>query len=82
MCPLCGAMAEDVRKTVSFLAAYSEELVQLNKQTLEALLKSNRAKHVKEWNAAKNFWYRKLSTLLPHHREELDDWEFVLCNMS
>ena len=82
MCPLCGAMAEDVRKTVSFLAAYSEELVQLNKHTLEALLKSNRAKHVKEWNAAKNFCYRKLSTLPPHHREELDDWEFVLCNMS
>ena len=80
--PLCYAMAEDVRKTVSFLAAYSEELVQLNKQTLEALIKSNRAKHVKEWNAAKNFWYRKLSNLLPHHREELDDWEFVLCNMS
>ena len=75
-------MAEDVRKTVSFLAAYSEELVHLNKPTLEALLKSNRAKHVKEWNAAKNFWYRKLSNLLPHHREELDDWEFVLCNMS
>ena len=75
-------MAEDVRKTVSFLAAYSEELVHLNKPTLEALLKSNRAKHVKERNAAKNFWYRKLSNLLPHHREELDDWEFVLCNMS
>ena len=75
-------MAEDVRKTVAFLAAYSEELVQLNKHTLEALFKSNRAKQVKEWNAAKNFWYRKFSTLLPQHREELEDWEFVLCNTS
>ena len=75
-------MAEDVCKTVAFLAAYSDELVQLNKHTLEALLKSNRAKQVKEWNAAKTFWYRKLSTLLPEHREELDDWEFILCNMS
>ena len=81
-CPLFGAMAEDVCKTVAFLAAYSDELVQLNKHTLEALLKSNRAKQVKEWNAAKTFWYRKLSTLLPEHREELDDWEFILCNMS
>ena len=75
-------MAEDVRKTLAFLAAYSDELVQLNKHTLEALLKSNRAKQVKEWNAAKTFWYRKLATLLPQHREELEDWEFVLCNMS
>ena len=75
-------MAEDVRKTVAFLAAYSEELVQLNKHTLEALFKSNRAKQVKEWNAAKNFWYRKFSTLVPQHREELEDWEFVLCNTS
>ena len=75
-------MAEDVCKTVAFLAAYSDELVQLNKHTLEALLESNRAKQVKEWNAAKTFWYRKLSTLLPEHREELDDWEFILCNMS
>ena len=41
-CPLFGAMAEDVCKTVAFLAAYSDELVQLNKHTLEALLKSNR----------------------------------------
>ena len=81
-CPLFGAMAEDVCKTVAFLAAYSDELAQLNKHTLEALLKSNRAKQVKEWNAAKTFWYRKLSTLLPEHREELDDWEFILCNMS
>ena len=81
-CPLFGAMAEDVCKTVAFLAAYSDELVQLNKHTLEALLKTNRAKQVKEWNAAKTFWYRKHSTLLPQHREELEDWEFVLCNMS
>ena len=35
-CPLFGAMAEDVCKTVAFLAAYSDELVQLNKHTLEA----------------------------------------------
>ena len=75
-------MAEDACKTVAFLAAYSDELVQLNKHTLEALLKSNRAKQVKEWNAAKTFWYRKLATLLPQHREELEDWEFILCNMS
>ena len=75
-------MAEDVSKIVAFLAAYSEELVQLNKETLEALLKSGRAKHVKEWNAAKVFWYRKASTLSIQQREELDDREFVLCNMT
>ena len=75
-------MAEDVSKIVAFLAAYSEELVQFNKETLEALLKSGRAKHVKEWNAAKVFWYRKASTLSIQQREELEDWEFVLCNMT
>ena len=75
-------MASDVSKTVAFLSSYSSELVQLDKQTLEALLKSNRASQVKEWKAAQNFWTRKLSTLLPQHREELEDWEFILCNMS
>ena len=75
-------MASDVSKTVAFLSSYSSELVQLDKHTLEALLKSNRASHVKEWKAAQNFWTRKLSTLLPQHREELEDWEFILCNMS
>ena len=49
-------MAEDVCKTVAFLDAYSDELVQLNKHTLEALLKSNRAKQVKEWNRAKKLF--------------------------
>ena len=70
-------MAEDVFKTIAFLAAYSEELVQLDKHTLVALLKSNRASHVKEWKAAQNFWHRKVSTLLPQHKQELEDWECV-----
>eukprot|EP00435_Cladocopium_sp_Y103_P030288 s155_g7.t1 len=75
-------MAEDVRKTIAFLATYAEELVDMQKQTLEPLLKSSRAKQVKEWNAAKNFWYRKASRLEAGQRQLLDDWEFVLCDMS
>ena len=75
-------MAEDVFKTVAFLSTHSEELVQLDKHTLEALLNSNRSNTVKEWKAARNFWSRKKLTLLAKHREELEDWEFVLCNMS
>ena len=48
-------MAEDVFKTVAFLSTYSEELVQLDKHSLEALLKSNRANHVKEWKGSPKF---------------------------
>ena len=79
---VAGAMAEDVRKTVAFLAAFADELVSMQKQTLEALLKSSRSKQVKEWNAAKNFWQRKVQSLNAEQREVLDDWEFVLCDMS
>ena len=69
-------------KTVAFLATYCEELVQLQKPTLESLLKSNRANQVKEWNATKNFWHRKVATLAVEQRELLEDWKFVLCDMS
>ena len=77
-----GAMADGFSKTVAFLATYCEELVQLQKPTLESLLKSNPASQVKEWNAAKNFWYPKVATLAAEQRELLEDWEFVLCDMS
>ena len=56
--------------------------MQLQKPTLESLLKSNRASQVKEWNAAKNFWHRKVATLAAEQRELLEDWDFVLCDMS
>ena len=56
-------MAEDVRKTVAFLVTYVEEIVSLQKPTLAAVLKSNRANQVKGWKAAKNFWERKRQTL-------------------
>ena len=79
---VAGAMEEDVSKTIAFLAKFSEELVGMQKQTLEALLKSSRAKQVKEWNAAKNFWYRKSQRLEDEQRQTLEDWEFVLCDMS
>ena len=79
---VAGAMEEDVSKTIAFLAKFSEELVGMQKQTLEALLKSSRAKQVKEWNAAKNFWYRKSQRLEDEQRQNLEDWEFVLCDMS
>ena len=74
-------MADGVSKTIAFLATYCDELVQLQKPTLEALLKSNRAKQAKEWNAAKNFWYRQVPKLAAEQRELLDEWEFVLCDV-
>ena len=77
-----GAMAADVDKTVAFLAKFSDELVSMQKQTLESLLKSNRSNQVKEWKAAKNFWARKAKTLTAEQREFLEDWEVVLCEMS
>ena len=75
-------MADGVRKAVAFLATYVEELVRLQKPTLEAVLKSNRAKQVKEWKAAQNFWERKRQTLTVEQQNLFEDWEFVLCKMS
>ena len=75
-------MADGVRKTVAFLATYVEELVRLQKPTLEAVLKSNRANQVKEWKAAQNFWERKRQTLTVEQQNLFEDWEFVLCEMS
>ena len=75
-------MADGVRKTVAFLATYVEELVRLQKPTLAAVLKSNRANQVKEWKAAKNFWERKRQTLTVEQQNLFEDWEFVLCEMS
>ena len=75
-------MADGVRKTVAFLATYVEELVRLQKPTLEAVLKSNRAKQVKEWKAAQNFWERKRQILTVEQQNLFEDWEFVLCEMS
>ena len=75
-------MAEDVCKTVAFLAAYSDELVQLNKHTLEALLKSNRAKQVKEWNRAKSYFVRQYDSFTFEEKELLEDWELLLCDVS
>ncbi len=75
-------MADDVSKIVAFCVSYSEELVLMQNPTLEALLKSNRANQVKEWKSANNFWSRRASTLAVKQGEELEDLEFVLCNMS
>ena len=75
-------MAEDVRKTVAFLGTYVEEIVSLQKPTLAAVLKSNRANQVKEWKAAKNFWERKRQTLTVEQQRLFEDWEFVLCDVS
>ena len=75
-------MADGVRKTIVFLATYVEELVRLQKRTLEAVLKSNRANQVKEWKAAQNFWERKRQTLTVEQQNLFEDWEFVLCEMS
>ena len=41
-------MADGVSKTVAFLATYCQELVRLQKPTLESVLKSNGANQVKE----------------------------------
>ena len=75
-------MADEFCKTIAFLAEFADELVSMQKQTVEALVKSSRSKQVKEWNAAKNFWQRKVQSLKAEQREVLDDWEFVLCDMS
>ena len=43
---------------------------------------SNQANSNVEWKQAQNFFARDLHLVTVEERDLLDDWEFVLCEMS
>ena len=76
------AMEDAVAQTVKFLAAHCNEIVALEKTTLEGVLKSSGAKRVAAWKTAQNFWVRKFASFNAAQVSLFEDWEFVLCDMS
>ena len=65
-----------------FLAKFAPEIVSLEKQNLRDVVMSNRAHKHAEWTQAKNFFLRQYGFLAGEEKELLEDWEFVLCNMT
>ena len=65
-----------------FLAKFAPEIVSLEKQNLRDVVMSNQAHKHAEWMQAKNFFLRQYGFLAGEEKELLEDWEFVLCNMT
>ena len=56
--------------------------MQLQKPSLQEVVTSNQANKSPEWKQAQNFWVRHFGGLSVEQKELLEDWEFVLCDMS
>ncbi len=65
-----------------FLAKFAPGIVSLDKQNLRDVVNSHQANAHAEWMQAKNFFLRQYGFLAVEEKELLEDWEFVLCNMT
>eukprot|EP00435_Cladocopium_sp_Y103_P025388 s155_g6.t1 len=65
-----------------FMVKFADDIVQLQKKNLREVVMSNQAKKHAEWMQAKNFFIRHFHFLTVEQRELLEDWEFVLCDVS
>ena len=75
-------MEDGVAQTIRFLAGFCDEIIDLNKATLEGVLKSSGHKRWPAWKAARNFWERKSLSLSAAQLALFEDWEFLLCDTS
>ena len=75
-------MATSVARVEEFFVAHCGEIVQLSKQTLRDVVMSNQAHKHKVWMQAQNFYMRQVHLVTAEQQELLDDWEFLLCDMS
>ena len=65
-----------------FFAKFAPEIVQLQKQNLRAVVVSHQAKKHAEWQHAQDFLVRQSASLTMEEKELLEDWQFILCDMS
>ena len=65
-----------------FFSEFAATIVELQKQTLKDVVMSNEKNKSQEWMNALNFFRRDYVFLTLEDKELLEDWEFVLCNMS
>ena len=65
-----------------FLAQHAYKIVQLCKQTMREVVTANQAKMHVEWKHTQNFYMRYWPLLNVDQKDLLDDYEFVLCDMT
>eukprot|EP00434_Breviolum_minutum_P030980 symbB.v1.2.027398.t1/scaffold2807.1/size69852/4 len=65
-----------------FFAKFASEIVQLQKQNLRAVVMSHHAKKHAEWQHAQDIFVRQSASLTVEEKELLEDWQFILCDMS
>ena len=63
-----------------FFAKFAAEIVQLQKQNLRDVVRSNQAYSYAEWMRARIFFVRHHRLLTVKERDLLEDWELVLCD--
>ena len=94
--PSVCAMASDVSKSGAsaqcrtnafaslqdFFVKFAPEIVQLQKQNLRDVVMSHQAKKHAEWKRAQNVFVRQSASLTLEEKELLQDWQFILCDMS
>ena len=95
--PSVCAMASDVSKSgvlkhswrtsafaslQEFFAKFASEIVQLQKQNLRVVVMSHHAKKHAEWQHAQDIFVRQSTSLTVEEKELLEDWQFILCDMS
>ena len=94
--PSVCAMASDVSKSGAsaqcrtnafaslqdFFVKFAPEIVQLQKQNLRDIVMSHQAKKHAEWKRAQNVFVRQSASLTLEEKELLQDWQFILCDMS
>ena len=85
--------ARAVVRVETFLAKFADRIVQLQKRNLRDVVMSNDAnqfarmeagdaKQFAEWKQAQTFLVRHSDFLTVGQKDLLEDWEFILCNMS
>ena len=65
-----------------FFVKFAPAIVQLKKQNLREVVMSHQAKKHAEWKRAQNAFVRQSASLTLEEKELLEDWQFILCDMS
>ena len=65
-----------------FFVKFAPEIVRLQKQNLRDVVMSHQAKKHAEWKRAQNVFVRQSASLTLEEKELLQDWQFILCDMS
>ena len=91
---ICGVAADELRakrdqtsadnfeSLLQFLSDSAEEILGLEKATLEEVVNSHRRNTSSRWKSAYEFLVRSANNLTVEQRQLLADWELVLCKVD